>query len=321
MNVIERVLFSMAAALLLVMVGPAASVSATPERSGSGLESITVAMLPVEPTMQAAYARARGFFAHQGIDAKLTVLSDPTQIAAAILSGDAQFASFSTGGLATLKARGFPVRLVASGALYRRHYPNTAIVAGPKKKEITRARDLVGKRIAIDAQNTIAHIGLLKWLKSNGVSKDEVTFTELPFAQMLGPLGRGQVDAAVLPEPFVTLALQRGARRIASIFDAVCSKNCLITTWIARKDVDPGLAARFRIAVAAAAVWANQVENRGKSGAILAKYAPIDANVLAKMTRTKYLNQLRVSLAQPWIDVYAEFGVIPASFSAIDLVK
>ena len=91
----------------------------------------TVAMLPVEPTMQAAYARARGFFAQQGIDAKLTVLSDPTQIAAAILSGDAQFASFSIGGLATLKARGFPVRLVASGALYRRHYPNTAIVAGP----------------------------------------------------------------------------------------------------------------------------------------------------------------------------------------------
>jgi NitT/TauT family transport system substrate-binding protein len=138
---------------------------------------------------------------------------------------------------------------------------------------------------------------------------------------MLGPLGRGQVDAAVLPEPFVTLALQRGARRVANIFDAVCSKNCLITTWIARKDVDPGLAAGFRTAVVAAAKWANQKENRRKSGAILAKYAPIDANVLAKMTRTRYLDQLRVSLAQPWIDVYAEFGVIPASFSAIDLVK
>jgi len=320
MNVIERGLFCVTAALLVVVTGPAAAASATPDRSGAGRESITVAMLPVEPTMQAAYAQARGFFAQQGIDAKLTVLSDPAQIPAVILSGDAQFASFSIGGLATLKARGFPVRLVASGALYRRHYSNVAIVALPKKK-ITRARDLVGKRIAIDAQNTIAHIGLLKWLKRNGVAKDDVTFTELPFAQMLGPLGRGQVDAAVLPEPFVTLALQRGARRVANIFDAVCSKNCLITTWIARKDVDLGLAARFRTAVAVAARWANQKENRRQSGAILAKYAPIDANVLAKMTRTRYLDQLRVSLAQPWIDVYAEFGVIPASFSAIDLVK
>jgi NitT/TauT family transport system substrate-binding protein len=320
MNVIERGLFCVATALLVVVNGSAAAVSATPDRSRTGRESITVAMLPVEPTMQAAYAQARGFFAQQGIDVKLTVLSDPAQIPAVILSGEAQFASFSIGGLATLKARGFPVRVVASGALYRPHYPNAAIVAGPKKR-ITRARDLVGKRIAIDAQNTIAHIALLKWLKRNGVAKDDVTFTELPFAQMLGPLGRGQVDAAVLPEPFLTLAMQRGARRVANNFDAVCSKNCLITTWIAREDVDPGLAARFRTAVAAAAKWANQKENRRKSGAILAKFAPIDANVLAKMTRTQYLDQIRVSLAQPWIDVYAEFGVIPASFAAIDLVK
>jgi ABC-type nitrate/sulfonate/bicarbonate transport system substrate-binding protein len=119
----------------------------------------------------------------------------------------------------------------------------------------------------------------------------------------------------VLPEPFLTLAMQRGARRVASIFDAVCSKDCLITTWIARKDVEPVLAARFRNAVAAAAVWANQRQNRRKSGAILATYAPIDAHVLAKMTRTTYSTRLRVALAQPWIDVYAEFGAIPASFS------
>jgi len=26
-------------------------------------------------------------------------------------------------------------------------------------------------------------------------------------------------------------------------------------------------------------------------------------------------------LAQPWIDAFAEFGVIPATFRAIDLVK
>jgi hypothetical protein len=43
--------------------------------------------------------------------------------------------------------------------------------------------------------------------------------------------------------------------------------------------------------------------------------------VIAKMTRTSYARRLRPALAQPWIDVYAEFGVIPASFSANDLVK
>jgi len=138
---------------------------------------------------------------------------------------------------------------------------------------------------------------------------------------MLGPLRGGTVDAAVLPEPFLTLAIQRGARRVAHTTDAVCSRDCLLTVWMSRRDVDPELAARFRNAIQAAAVWANQKENDRASGAILARYAPIDAAVIKKMTRTRFAERLRPALAQPWIDVFAEFGVIPASFSAIDLVK
>ena len=57
------------------------------------------------------------------------------------------------------------------------------------------------------------------------------------------------------------------------------------------------------------------------SGKILAKYVPIDAAVIKKMTRTTFATRLRVSLAQPWLDVFAKYGVIPASFKPGDLVK
>jgi ABC-type nitrate/sulfonate/bicarbonate transport system substrate-binding protein len=101
----------------------------------------------------------------------------------------------------------------------------------------------------------------------------------------------------------------------------VCSHNCLLTVWLARKDVDPNLAARFRNAIQAAAVWANQKRNDTASGIILARYAPIDKAVIARMTRSRFSTRLRPALAQPWIDAFAEFGVIPRSFRAIDLVK
>jgi NitT/TauT family transport system substrate-binding protein len=305
---------------VVVAVAPAGAAASSAAGGGLALTPVRIAVLPVEPTAQAIYAKARGFFAKQGIDAQITVLADPPQIVAAVLSGDAQFSSLSIGGLATLKSRGAPVRLVASGALYRRAAPTTALVAAPGKR-ITRARDLVGKRIAIDTKNTIAHIGLLRWLKRNGVSPGDVQFTELPFAQMLGPLTHGDVDAAVLPEPFLTLATERRAKRVAYIFNSVCSRDCLITIWMSRKDMDPNLAARFRNAIQAAAVWANKKRNKRASGAILGKYAPIDAAVIAKMTRTRFSTRLRPAQAQPWIDTFAEFGVIPASFSASDLVK
>ena len=39
------------------------------------------------------------------------------------------------------------------------------------------------------------------------------------------------------------------------------------------------------------------------------------------MERSSLATRLRPSLAQPWLDAFAEFGVIPAGFKAIDLVE
>jgi NitT/TauT family transport system substrate-binding protein len=305
--------------LLLVAVGAAGSAT-SPGRGAAPLTTVTIAVVPLEPAALAFYANHRGFFRQQGIEAKLLVVSEPAQIVAALLAGEAQFSGFNVGGAAILKSRDAPVRLVAAGAMYRRAAPTSALVAATGKR-ITRARDLVGKQIGIDGANTIAHIGLLKWLKGNGVSASDVRLVEIPFPQMLGPLGRGTIDAAILPEPFLTLALQRGARRVANNLHAVCAQDCLLTIWMARKDMDVILAARFRNAIQAAAVWANNPRNDAASGAIVARYAPIDKGVIARMTRTRFSERLRPALAQPWIDVYAEFGVIPASFRAIDLVR
>jgi NitT/TauT family transport system substrate-binding protein len=248
------------------------------------------------------------------------VINDPEQAPAAVLSGTAAFSSISVPGLAVLRSRRAPVRLVAAGALYLPEAPTTALVAA-KGKRFGRARDLVGKTIAIDAPNTPAHIGLLQWLRRNGVDAGDVHMVEIPFAQMIGPLSRGRVDAAVLPEPVLTLALQRGAMPIAHILNAVCARDCLGTVWIARRDVDSNLAARFRNAIQAAAEWANRQENQRASGAILAKYSELDPALIAKVTRTRFATRLRPELAQPWIDVYAEFGVIPSSFPATGLTK
>ena len=51
-----------------------AGVAATPAAGGSAdLAQIEVAMLPLEPTAQAMYAKHRGMFRKQGVDAKLAM--------------------------------------------------------------------------------------------------------------------------------------------------------------------------------------------------------------------------------------------------------
>jgi NitT/TauT family transport system substrate-binding protein len=285
------------------------------------LTPIKVAILPLEPTAQAMYAKHRAMFRKQGLDAELKVLADPSQTIATLLSGQAQFAATHVGLVAKLKSDGAPIKVVAAGATYDPKRKPTSSLVAARGKAITRARDFVGKTVAIDFPNTIADLGVKEWLAKNGVDPKSVKFTYIAFPQMLGPLAQGTVDAALLPEPYLTLALQQGAKRVASPFQAVCSKTCQLTFWVARADIDENVRARFRNAIQNAAVWANQDKNDPISGKILAKYAPIDAKVIAKMARTTFGTRLRASLAQQWLVVFAKYGVIPSSFKPIDLVK
>ena len=140
----------------------------------------------------------------------------------------------------------------------------------PRGSSIKRPGDLVGKTILIDGPNTIAHIGVLKWLKRGGVSKDDVKINFVVFRH--DPVAvQGRVDAAFLPEPYITEAVQKGSKVVAYPFNAVCSKICVITFWIARANVDANVVARFRNAIQNAAVWANQAKNDAASAKIVAR--------------------------------------------------
>ena len=285
------------------------------------LTKIKVGFLKAEPAALVTYAKHRGMLTKQGIDAEMVPQTDPAVLSAAFQSGDVQFSGVHAGLAAILKSRNFPAKVVASGALYVPKSPTSALVA-PRGSSIKRPRDLVGKTILIDGPNTIAHIGVLTWLKRGGVSKDDVKINFVPFPDMLASLGKGDVDAAFVPEPYITQAVQQGSKVVAYPFNAVCPKTCLLTFWMARANVDANLAARFRNAIQNAAVWANQDKNGAAGAKILARYLPpTSAKVLATMKRSSFATHLRPSLAQPWLDAFAEFGVIPAGFKAIDLVK
>jgi NitT/TauT family transport system substrate-binding protein len=307
--------------LLVVVLVATTSAAASPRgKHAPALTTIDVVAAAITSTATVFYAKERGFFRAQGLDVKITILADPTQYVPAVLSGDADFAPNSVGGLTLAKSRGAPVRMVASGVLHRPLAP-TALLVARKGVRIRGARDLVGKRVAIDAPNQLPHIAMRRWLKRNGVSEDDVEFRAIPFPQMLSPLARGDVDAAAIAEPFLTLALRKGFTRVENVFKVVCPKRCLLSGWMARKDQDPTLTAKFRNAIQAASVWADQEKNYPPADAILSKVTLINRALWRTVTRSYYAQRLVPRLAQPWIDAYAEFGVISASFPAIELVK
>jgi ABC-type nitrate/sulfonate/bicarbonate transport system substrate-binding protein len=309
----------------LAVAATAATASARVERptATAPLIKVTLATVPTDTAAQGFYAQYQGFFRKQGLDVNVEIVGDPSQLAAAVLSGRAQFALTSLVGLSILHTRNAPIRLVASGALYSPKAPTTVLVAN-KDQRITKASDLVGKSIAIDARNSSPHISMMRWLKQNNVELSSVKFVEMPFVEMIGPLSRGTVDAAVMPEPFLTGALEQGAKRVASIFNVICPKDCLLTGWFSHKtwaSQNPVTVAKFRNAIQAASVWANKPKSRKASAILLARYAKLDIEVINKTTRALYGTRLVPAMAQPWVDALFEYGVITRRFDTRDLVK
>lgn len=304
----------------LVLVTASAAAGGSAGATARGEATVTIAFLPVEPTALAVYAAREGFFRKHGIDPKLMPLVDPGATAAALLSGDAQFAAFDVGGLLLARSQGAPLKLVAGGASYQKSAPTASLVAAPGKR-FTSARDLVGKRIAYDRPGSIAYVALLRWLAQGGVHEQDVTLVRSAFQDMVGALSQGAVDAAVLPEPFLTAAREQGARTVAPVFGTVCTADCLMTAWIARKDMDPALAARFRNAIQDAAVWANKKGHDAASAAILAQQTPIELAVLRKIARSRFATRLRMVQVQPWMEAYTALGLIKQPFPLIELVK
>ena len=162
------------------------------------------------------------------------------------------------------KSRGLPVKLVAAGATYQRQAPTAALVSAPGKR-FARARDLVGKAHRRRPDRLDRARRPPEVAEAGRRPRGRVELSYYAFPDMIGLLTRGKIDAAILPEPYLTQAKQRGSKLVAPVFQSVCTTDCLLTGWVARKDVDRTLAARFRNAIQEAAVWANkQGERRGK---------------------------------------------------------
>ena len=85
--------------------------------------------------------------------------------------------------------------------------PNSGfVVYAGKDSGINSAKDLAGKKIAVNAKANINELLLRAVLDANDVDFNTVTVSEMPFPDMAAAVQNGTVDAAATIEPFVTNA-------------------------------------------------------------------------------------------------------------------
>jgi NitT/TauT family transport system substrate-binding protein len=284
----------------------------------AGAQTVTlhIGTTPTDTGAQVYYAMDLGLFKKAGFEVEVSSLNAGNAISTAVSAGSFDIGQSAVSSLALAYLHGIPFVIIAPGGAYSSKLPTSELIVA-KNSPITKASDLVGKIVAVNALKSITSIAVDAWLDANGVKPDSVKFVELPFTETAVALTSGRIDAAFISEPSLGAALQSGARIIGHPYDAI-APDFLISAWYTTADyakTHPDIVRKFAAIMAEAGTWANA--HQSESAAILQKYTKVENT--GTMRRITYVNRLVPAQVQPLIDASAKYGVTDKTFPATDL--
>jgi len=266
------------------------------------------------------YADDLGLFKKRGIEVQVQNLRNGAAEAAAVAGGALDVGEQNVVSMSHAHERGLPFKFIAPAGEYVSSASTTSMVVA-KKSTIKSGKDLEGKTVAVNALGDLTQIGASAWVEKHGGDPAKVKFTEMPAAEIGAAVGRGTVDAGVIPEPSLTMAEDAGQVKVlAQPYDAI-GDRFLINGWFASEDwikKNPATAKKFADAILEAGKWANA--HRSESAKILDKHSRADAAVIARMRRAVYGERFDPKALQNVVDAAVHFKALAKSFNAGDLI-
>lgn len=159
----------------------------------------------------ARYAAEKGYFKEAGIDAVIIILTAGSAAVPQLLGGQLNFAAIDSVVTMTARSKNIPLVMTAPNTMGienpDRGYGN--IVVGDPSK-VKSLQDLASGTVAVNQLGGTAWALARATLDNAGVDSTKVKFIEVPPPQLMAALEQGLANAAVLPEPFTSVAVSKG---------------------------------------------------------------------------------------------------------------
>jgi NitT/TauT family transport system substrate-binding protein len=188
---------------------------------GGGTTQITVGVIPIVDVAPIYLGVKQGFFTDEGLDVKLETAQGGAAIVPAVTSGQYQFGFSNSTSLILATSSGLKLKAVTEGV-------STTGVDGkdfggvivPADSDITSAKDLEGKTVAVNTLNNINPPTINKAVRDAGGDPSTIKYTELGFPDIVAAVKKGDVDAGQVVEPFLTQAEDQGMKDVLSNYVA-----------------------------------------------------------------------------------------------------
>lgn len=304
----------MLAAAALVLSACGAGDDGGTTESASGLDQVTVGIIPILDVAPIYLGQDQGFFEDEGIELTLESGQGGAAILPGVESGQFQFGFSNNTSLLVAKDKGLDVRIVSAGNSTTGEVgADFSAVVAPEGGGIEDAADLEGKRVAVNTLNNIGSTTINDAVREAGGDPSSIDYVELGFPDMPGALSGGQVDAAWVVEPFLSITQGQGATPVLWNF-AEADPELMVASYFtsgSTADADADLVERFASAMETSLEYAEQ--NPDEVRRIVQTYTSLDAEAAEGVT----LPAFPTDVDQDSLERLAELAVEDGALSEV----
>ncbi|GGC92312.1 ABC transporter substrate-binding protein [Chelatococcus reniformis] len=212
-------------------------------------EPVKLGLAPTSDFLAAYVALDQGLFRKHGLDVTYVPAMGGTAMPALTAGSFDVLGSGVPSALSAADA-GLTLKIIAGGSVLPT-FGKLGIVARAGSG-INAPADFVGRKVAVSGLNSILHIAARNWLMENGVDPGRVKWVEVQFAQHADVMKGGQVDAAVMTDPFFSRAVDQAVGYAAGPVYEKAPAGVMLGSYVATDDWiarHPAELAAFRAAL------------------------------------------------------------------------
>ncbi|MDG4825153.1 ABC transporter substrate-binding protein [Asanoa sp. WMMD1127] len=253
----------LAAAAAVALTGCTDSDATTTTEGGGELRAVRVAALPITETAALWGGSKAGIFAKHGLRVEVLPAQGGAQAIPALINGDIDFAIGQPFGPFRADLQDLGVVMIGNYASSYATGDDINAVVASAKSGIKRPAQLAGRRVAVNSLGAAGDVTIMAAVEKDGGDPKAVQFVEVAFPDAPAQLAAGNIDAAWVPEPFVTQLRARGDTFVVAPYQATVPGLATLTTIATKKrmESDADLVAAFSAAMKETLSWAADPAN------------------------------------------------------------
>ncbi|PRI11205.1 ABC transporter substrate-binding protein [Leucobacter massiliensis] len=305
--------FGMFAAAALALAGCTDSGASDPAATGSAgdsggeLRQVRVASLPISDQIALQVGIDEGIFEKHGLEVEVVPSQGGAQAIPALMSGDIQFAIGQPFGPFRAGLQDLGVTVISNFSSSLPTGKDVNAVVALADSGIERPADLAGKKVAVNSLGAAGDLTIKAAVDADGGDSSTIEFVEVAFPDAEAQLEAGNIDAAWVPDPFMSKIGAEGTivmHPYQEVLPGLTVLTNITTDELIEKD--PELVKDYAAAVAEALEFTQNNDDAAR--AAIVKHLEIPEEVAAGITLPTFDPELDIEQIDELADLAVKYG-------------